>query len=316
MKKKPSTARRGWILGLMLVSLLAGLAGCAPAARAPASQVTVREAAVGRGDAAAPAEQPAAEEARALTSDQYAGDTARMVVRTANLTLIVTEASPSLDDVTRMATRMGGYVTDSNLWREGDQLRARVSLRIPAEQLDAALAEIKAIAVRVESESVTGQDVTAEFTDLQAQLTNLQATEVELRALLAEVREKTGKAEDILAVYRELTQIRGQIEQIQGRMKYLSNQTALATIIVELIPDILAKPVVEPGWRPLETLRNAGRALVNALKTLFDVLIWLVVYVLPLLIAIAIPIVVIVLLVRWLVRRKRRPAEGKQAPGK
>ena len=316
MKKKPSTARRGWILGLMLVSLLVGLAGCAPAARAPASQVTVREAAVGRGDAAAPAEQPAAEEARALTSDQYAGDTARMVVRTANLTLIVTEASPSLDDVTRMATRMGGYVTDSNLWREGDQLRARVSLRIPAEQLDAALAEIKAIAVRVESESVTGQDVTAEFTDLQAQLTNLQATEVELRALLAEVREKTGKAEDILAVYRELTQIRGQIEQIQGRMKYLSNQTALATIIVELIPDILAKPVVEPGWRPLETLRNAGRALVNALKTLFDVLIWLVVYVLPLLIAIAIPIVVIVLLVRWLVRRKRRPAEGKQAPGK
>ena len=315
MKKKPFTARRGWIWGLMLVSLLVGLAGCAPAARAPASQVTVQDAAFGSGSAAAPA-QPGEESARALTSDQSAADTERMVVRTANLTLIVNEASPSLDDVTRMATRMGGYVTDSNLWRENEQLRARVTLRIPAEQLDAALAEIKAMAVRVESESVTGQDVTAEFTDQQAQLTNLEATEVELRALLADVREKTGKAEDILAVYRELTQIRGQIEQIQGRMKYLSNQTALATINVELIPDILAKPVVEPGWRPLETLRNSGRALVNAMKTLFDVLIWLVVYVLPLLIAIAIPIVVIVLLIRWLMRRKRRPAEEKQAPGK
>ena len=54
--------------------------------------------------------------------------------------------------------------------------------------------------------------------------------------------------------------------------------TALATANVELIPDVLAKPVVEPGWRPLETLRNAGRALVNTLKGLVDALIWLVVY--------------------------------------
>ena len=41
-------------------------------------------------------------------------------------------------------------------------------------------------------------------------------------------------------------------------MQYLSTLTAMATANVELIPDVLAKPVVEPGWRPFETLKNAG----------------------------------------------------------
>jgi hypothetical protein len=93
---------------------------------------------------------------------------------------------------------------------------------------------------------------------------------------------------------------------LKGRMQYLSNATAMATANVELIPDVLAKPVLEPGWRPLETLKNAGRALVNTLKGLVDTLIWLVVVVAPVLILLAIPIVLIVLLIRWLRRRSRR----------
>jgi len=44
---------------------------------------------------------------------------------------------------------------------------------------------------------------------------------------------------------------------------------------------------------------------VNALKGLVNALIWLVIYVLPLLILIAIPIVLVVLLIRWLVHRVR-----------
>jgi hypothetical protein len=89
-------------------------------------------------------------------------------------------------------------------------------------------------------------------------------------------------------------------------MKYLSTMTDMATVNVDLVPDVLAKPVVEPGWRPLETLKDAGRALVNALKGLVNALIWLVIYVVPILVVIAIPVVLVVLVIRWLVRRSRR----------
>ena len=193
-------------------------------------------------------------------------DAERMIIRTADLSVVVTDAAQAQQSVTDTVNALGGYIADSSAWREGEQLRARMTVRVPAEKLDALLAAIKGSAVRVQQENVKGQDVTEEFTDLSAQLTNLEATEKELRELLAEVRQKTQKAEDVLAVYRELTTIRGEIEQLKGRMQYLSTMTAMATANVELIPDVLAKPVVEPGWRPLETLKNAGRALVNTLK--------------------------------------------------
>jgi hypothetical protein len=257
---------------------------------------------------AAPQEAKPASGAGDVANAQ-AGDAERMIIRTADLSVVVTDAAQAQQSVTDTVNALGGYIADSSAWREGEQLRARMTVRVPAEKLDALLAAIKGTAVRVQQENVKGQDVTEEFTDLSAQLTNLEATEKELRELLTEVREKTQKAEDVLAVYRELTTIRGEIERVKGRMQYLSTMTAMATANVELIPDVLAKPVVEPGWRPLETLKNAGRALVNTLKGLVDVLIWLVIVVLPVLILIAIPIVLIVLAIRWLRRKSRRRKE-------
>lgn len=236
-----------------------------------------------------------------------------MIIRTANLSVVVSDTAQAQSAIIDAVKGMGGYVADASAWREGEQLRARLTVRVPAEKLDALLAAVKALAVRVQQENITGRDVTEEYTDLKAQLINLEATERELRELLTEVRQKTGKAEDVLAIYRELTQIRGEIERVQGRIQYLSNLAALATLTVDLIPDALARPVVEPGWRPLETVKNAGRALVNTLKGLVDVLIWLVIVVIPVLIILAIPVVLLVLLIRWLgkrVKRKQRPKGG------
>ncbi len=290
------------LLVTLLAGLLLGLVSCA--APAPVMDRAAMNEAVRPPAAPAPAGSAPAQSADAAESPAY--DTERMIIRTADLSMVVADTEPTLKSITALVASAGGYVADSKAWRENDQLRARVSVRIPAEKLDNTLEAIKKLAVRVERENIGGKDVTEEYSDLNAQLVNLEATENELRELLTEVRQKTQKAEDILQVYQELTKVRGEIERAKGRMQFLSNQTALATANLDLIPDVLAKPVVEPGWRPLETLRNAGRALVNALKGLVDVAIWLAVYLLPLLIVIAIPIVLFVLLIRWLVRRRRR----------
>lgn len=281
---------------IIVALLLIVVVGCAAAA--PVRQAAEAPAAVAP---AQPREVASAPGDRAL-----AGDTERMIIRTADLSLVVTDAAQAQQAAVDMVNGMGGYIANSSAWREGEQLRARMTIRVPADRLDAALAALKALAVRVQQENVRSDDVTEEFTDLTAQLTNLEATEKELRELLAEVRQKTQKAEDVLAVYRELTNIRGEIERVKGRMQYLSTMTSLATINVDLIPDVLAKPVVEPGWRPAETLKNAGRALVNTLKGLVDVLIWLTIYVLPVLLLLAIPAVLLVVLIRWVRRRVRR----------
>jgi len=230
-----------------------------------------------------------------------------MIIRTANIQLVVADPAEAVRALSAFCEARGGWVANSKQWREGEQPRASLTIRVPAKDLAVALAEARRLAIRVESEAVEGQDVSEEFADLGSQLRNLEATENELRELLVTVREKAKKAADILEVHQQLVMVRGQIEATRGRMNYLSQMAAMSTIHAELITDAMAKPVVEPGWRPLVVVRDAGRSLVGTLQGLADALIWIVVYLLPVLLIAGSPILLLVWIVR---RRKRQSAEG------
>lgn len=225
----------------------------------------------------------------------------RMIVRNATLSVIVRDAAAALRNVTAVVETNGGYVADARQWKEREQVRASATLRVPSARLTPTLNAIRGFAVRVESEAITAQDVSQEFVDLGAQLRNLQAAEVELRELLKTARQRSGKAADVIEIYNEVARVRGEIERIQGRMQHLSQLTAFSTITLECIPDALAAPVVEPGWQPLVTVKAASRALVNAMKSLVDVLIWAGVYLLP----IALLFVVFALAIRFIWLRLR-----------
>lgn len=247
---------------------------------------------------------PMASRSAPVAGESAAAAPARMVVRTASMTLVVTDAASTLQKVAALVEARGGYLAGTRQWRENEQLRVEATLRVPEPALSQVLAEMRKTAIRVESESMTGEDVSEEFSDLGAQLVNLRATETELRELLTVVRERMQKASDILEIHAELTKIRGEIERIEGRRKYLTQMTSLSTINLSLIPDALARPVVEPGWRPLAVVKNASRSLIASLKWIAEALIWLVVFVLPILLVI---LGVLSLLRRiWRILRPRR----------
>lgn len=228
----------------------------------------------------------------------------RLIIRTADVTIVVRDAQAQMDALARLAEEFGGFVVSSSTSRVGeDAVQGYITLRVDAARFDEAMSRIRALAVEVRSENVRGEDVTAEYVDLDARLKNLEATEAQLQKIL----ERATTTEDVLAVYRELTQIRGQIEQIKGRMKYLSQSAALATISVTLIPDALAQPIQVGSWRPEGVAKAAFEALIATLQGLASLLIWLVIVVVPVLAILALPIVALVLLIR---RRSRR---GKQA---
>lgn len=207
----------------------------------------------------------------------------RMIVRTADVKIIVADTSKTVDAITKSIEGAGGYVSGSNIWREGELLRAKLTLRVPADKLTATLASIRAHAKRVENETIASEDVSQEFVDLTSQVRNLEATEAELLELLKVARVNSKKATDVLEVHEQLTMIRGEIEQARGRMRYLSQVTSMSSIALEIVPDAIAQPVVEPGWQPLVVVKDASRALVALLQSTVTVLIWFVVYVLPIL---------------------------------
>ena len=226
----------------------------------------------------------------------------RMIIRNANIALVVGDAAQALNRITSVVESKGGYIADTRQWKDREQVRAAMTLRVPAAQLTSILSAIRGMAVRVESENISAQDVSQEFTDLASQLRNLQSAEIELRELLKTVRVRTQKASEVMEVYSEISRVRGEIEKLQGRMQYLSQMTALSTITIELIPDVLAAPVVEPGWQPVATVKSASRALLNGLRGVADVLIWMVIYCLPF----AMIFSAIAILVRATWRRVRR----------
>lgn len=298
-----------WIvLGIAVLSMTL-LAACAESAPRPETVdvMVEREVVVPVEAPAAPMEPGFAGEAVSQAPSADLGSVSeRMIIRSAELAVVVEDTETALIEIREVATALNGYVSNSNVWRADERLRGTITIRVPAESFDVAMDQIKDLAVEVERENISGQDVTEEYTDLSARLRNLAATEEELLALLTEVRERTRKAEDVLAVHRELTNIRGQIEQIQGRMQYLERMTALATINVELIPG-QDKPIVEAGWQPVRTARAALRALIDTGQFLADALIWLLVYILPVLLVLLIPLIVLVVLGRrW---RRRRAAK-------
>ncbi len=293
------------ILLVLIVTMSQLVAGCAM--RAPAPLAPALE-----GDRGMPVEVPAVPPPEPQAFDEEAVVATgvedvvseRMIVRTANLSLVVEDTEQTLEAIEDLATELEGYVSDLRTWRVNEQVAATITLRIPSLSLEEARDRIKALAKEVDSENVSGQDVTEEYVDLEARLHNLEVAETELLELLASAQETRQDAEQILAIYREVTNIRQQIEQIRGRMQYLENVTSLATLTVNLNPEEVEEPVVEPGWEPLRTARDALRTLVNALKLLVDLLIWAGIFALPIVALLALPFVLIWL--GWFLWRRRR----------
>lgn len=269
------------IIFVLLAALI--FTGCASAAP---------EAANGGAPAAADAAGAPAAEAppadQALAGAPTSGGMERQIIARAHITLIVGDTQQVVDQINQMLGTAGGYVANANLYKSayGDDevLQGTLTLRVPSAQTDPILAQLEALAVDIGDKNLNREDVTDQYTDLQAQLRNLTATEEELRALLTEVRAKPGATpDDILTVHRHVTEIRGQIDQLQGRKNMLDNLVSMATIDVTLTPDVLSQPVVKEGWRPTAVVRSALRSLVSTLEVVGTVVIWIGLYLLPLL---------------------------------
>jgi hypothetical protein len=224
----------------------------------------------------------------------------RVILKNASLTLTVETPGTRITEIAAMAKAMGGWVVSSNTYTSTNSIGEEVTsgtivVRVPAERLDEALAQIKSGVLKVDNENITGDDVTQEYVDLSSRLENLQATEQQLR----DIMDSAMRVEDVLAVQRELTTVRGEIEVIQGRLNYFDEAAAFSSISVNVIPQPPGPVEIQTiGWNPGTTAENALGALVSVLQFLLDAAIVILIVGVPLALIVGIPM--------WLVWRSRR----------
>ncbi len=153
-----------------------------------------------------------------------------MIVRSADMSLVVNDVAATLNQIAGLAENIGGYVVSSQRWRDDDRLAGAITIRVPADDFGDIMGALRDLAVDVTNENTSARDVTEEYVDLTAGLKNLEATEEQYLRLM----EKAEKVEDILSVQRELSKTRGEIERTKGRMQYLERTSATSLIDVRL----------------------------------------------------------------------------------
>src|SRR6267154_1365546 len=202
---------------------------------------------------------------------QLSFESGPMIARTVSLSVVVKDFDVARGSLDAILARHNGYAAGLNVATPQWATRTlQASLRIPAPQLAAAVAELKALG-RVEAETQNGEEVTQQHTDLLARLKNSRETEQRLQDVL---RTRTGKVKDVLEVEQEIARVRGEIEQMEAEKQTLEHRVNFATVDLKLTEEYKAQ-LTTPAPSVAMQLRNAG---IDGFRSAFDSLLALVLF--------------------------------------
>lgn len=236
----------------------------------------------------------------------------RMVIKNAEIALLVKDSDVAIDGVTQMVGDVRGYIISSQVWyadHNGENYKyATITIGIPADQFEVVLRRLRGLSIRVLNETASGQDVTDQYVDLQSQLTNLEATRDRIKSFL----DQATNVDETLRINQQLSEIEAQIEQVKGKMNYLSDRSAFSTVTITIEPDLPpVPPTVTPTpaptatpvpWNPGKTFEKSSKTLTTAYRGIADFLIWFFIVLVPILL----PPALIVWFIWWMIQRASR----------
>ncbi|MCP4138799.1 MAG: DUF4349 domain-containing protein [Chloroflexi bacterium] len=301
-----------YLLAMLAVIVL--LTGCAGAA---SDSYVMEESFAPEMDSIA-MEAPAApmmdEESRNTSgSSVEAAQQERLVIKNADLSITVDDPEEKIAAISALADSMGGHVVNSHTYQDYADSGARVpegniTIRVPSEDLDEALEEIKADVEEVNSENVSGEDVTDQYVDLQSRLKAKKAAEEKLLEIMAQA----ATTEETLAVYSQLQVIQSDIEVLTGQINYYERSAAMSSISVRVIATEKSKPIEIGGWKLGETASNAVQNLIDYIQGFVRFLINFVIFILPVLVTIFLPLYLVFIGLRALLRKRRAKKAAKE----
>jgi hypothetical protein len=228
----------------VLVALLAVAAACAGAggAGSPSSssnEGTKSQPVQGNGSTAPEPNRSTGDGTVALPKDTVPALQGPPVIRQAQMTITVGNGlfDSKLLEVRTLVQAQGGYIagTDAQARPVSDQQPGQIrtgviSFMVPAAHFDTAIDQLSKVG-KVQSEHITGTEVSAQYVDLRARLANAEAQREAMLVLLRSAK----TISDIIAVQNQIGQITGQIEQLKGQIKYLDDNTSYSSVSVTLM---------------------------------------------------------------------------------
>ncbi|MFD1708971.1 DUF4349 domain-containing protein [Siminovitchia sediminis] len=187
----------------------------------------------------------------------------RMIIHRANLDIGVKSLDTASRQIGKKVEEYGGYVVESNEYRNENDLRSgTLTVRIPEKYFQAFLQDAEKEAAEVLSRNVSGQDVTEEYVDLESRLKSKRAVEERLLDFMKDAQ----KTEDLLKISGDLAKVQEEIEVLVGKMKYLEHQTAYSTVQLNMQESKIVVPGV--GSNDLDTWEKTKKQMAVSLNFL------------------------------------------------
>ncbi|MBO4872537.1 MAG: DUF4349 domain-containing protein [Lachnospiraceae bacterium] len=240
------------------------------------------------------------------------------LIKTLKISMETLDFDGSLSKLNTLVFEKGGYVESSTIGGTGYNSRSRRTaqfvIRIPADQLDQAEAELSALG-NVTSSTSEISDVTLTWADTESRIKALEAQRDSLLSML----EKAENLSDLLQIQDHLTEVEYKLESAASQMRVLENQVSYSTIRLNL-EEVKIYTEEEP-----ETFgQRISRTFKDSLESVGEFFSDLVVFVLgnlPAILCWAVFIVLAVLGIRKLSRNRKkkkaaRPVVPLQEPPK
>lgn len=231
------------------------------------------------------ADQDLAGSRQALTAVEL---TKNRVVSTGTVSLSSTNPGGSVRETRQIVDEHSGQVAQeqTETTPEGEIEWARLVVRVPVDEFDQALTDLKQVG-QLGSSTSESADVTEQYVDLQSRV-RAQERSLERVELLYSRAESI---RDIVAIEAQVANRQEELDSLKGRLRVLNDQTALSTITVHISHSRDAKPVdrdtagfvagLSAGWDQLTamfvgTATGIGAALPFLLLVLpFALAFWL-----------------------------------------
>ncbi len=184
----------------------------------------------GGGADEAPAAPTEASGADATTVADTPGE-ARSLIKTGNVTLHSDDVARARFDIQSIVDRHRGEVSDraTEADEDGVEARARLVLRVPVSEFDAAIQELEGVGDLVSSDGAV-EDVTTQVIDTDVRV-ELQKRSIDRISVLLD---RATSIRDIVSIERELSQREADLGSLEKRQTFLADQTEMGTITVSV----------------------------------------------------------------------------------
>jgi len=214
------------------------------------------------------------------------------MVRRAQMKLDVESVAEVLDQVEAIAQQHQGDIIglqEQVPRKGGDRHTAFITLRVPQAQLNETLDSLNALG-KIQSQSITAEDVSTQLVDYQARLKNLRQTEEMLLAIM----KRAGDMADVLRVAQEVSTVRQSIETLDAQLANLQTQVAYSVVTVTVEETVPTLGTQTPAAEAIAiTWQQATHSVSQFTVTLLKLLTWLAAYS---------PYILTILLAAWFYR--------------